>query len=58
MTSNKFDCVEFKRQQQERLWIEAGETFQGLIELLNKKRESNELLKFLINRKNNAQKIN
>lgn len=51
MTKKSFDCVEFKRNQQEKLWIEAGETFEGLIKLLDKKRESNELLKYFSERK-------
>jgi hypothetical protein len=46
-----FDCVEMKRQIQEKLWIEAGETFDGLLELLDKRRNNNELLKHLTERK-------
>lgn len=45
-----FDCVEMKRQIQEKLWIEAGETFEGLLKLLDKRRTNNELLKHLIAR--------
>ncbi|MBI5325553.1 MAG: hypothetical protein HZB41_09850 [Ignavibacteriae bacterium] len=46
-----FDCVEFKLKIQEKMWIEAGENFEGLIHLLDKRREKNELLKQLIKRK-------
>jgi len=45
------DCVEMKRQIQEKLWIEGGETFDGLINLLNHRRKSNRLLKKLMDRK-------
>ena len=38
-----FDCVEMKRQIQEKLWIEAGETIDGLIKLLNEKTKTNKL---------------
>jgi hypothetical protein len=46
-----FDCVEMKRELQENLWVEAGETFEGLLKLLDKKRENNTLLKELLLRK-------
>lgn len=38
-----FDCVEMKRQIQEKLWKEAGETIDGLIKLLNEKTKTNKL---------------
>lgn len=38
-----FDCVEMKREIQEKLWIEAGETVEGLIELLDKKSKTSKL---------------
>ncbi len=38
-----FDCVEMKRQIQEQMWIEAGETFEGLIKLLDEKTKTNKL---------------
>ncbi|HPI20959.1 MAG TPA: hypothetical protein PKY56_11365 [Candidatus Kapabacteria bacterium] len=46
-----FDCVEMKRQIQEKIWLEAGETFQGLLDLLNENRKNNPLLKELLERK-------
>ena len=45
-----FDCVKMKNDIQEKLWKEAGESFDGLIELLNKRANDNELLKKLQNR--------
>lgn len=38
-----FDCVEMKRQIQEQMWIEAGETFEGLIKFLDEKTKTNKL---------------
>jgi len=46
-----FDCVEMKRQIQEKIWLEASETFQGLLDLLNENRNNNPLLKELLERK-------
>lgn len=41
----KFDCVEMKHQIQEKLWIEAGETLEGLNKLLDERIKKNNLLK-------------
>ncbi|MEI6089751.1 MAG: hypothetical protein WCR42_04825 [bacterium] len=46
-----FDCVEMKRQIQEKLWIEAGETIEGLNRLLDEKIRNNKLLKDYYERK-------
>jgi hypothetical protein len=46
-----FDCVEMKNQIQEKLWIEAGETVEGLIKLLNEKTKTNKLWLELTERK-------
>ena len=40
-----------KRQIQEKIWLEASETFQGLLDLLNENRNNNPLLKELLERK-------
>lgn len=45
-----FDCVNMKNDIQGKLWKEAGESFDGLIELLNKRAKNNELLKKLQDR--------
>ena len=46
-----FDCVEFKLKIQEKMWLEAGENFDGLIHLLDNRRENNKLLKQLVKKK-------
>lgn len=46
-----FDCVRMKREIQEKIWIEAGETFEGLLDLLNKSRKNNVFLKEILERK-------
>lgn len=46
-----FDCVEMKRQIQEKLWTEAGETIEGLNRLLDEKIRNNMLLKDYYDRK-------
>ena len=46
-----FDCVEMKQKIQEELWKEAGETFNGLIDLHDKLIKESELYKYLIHRK-------
>lgn len=46
-----FDCVEMKNQLQEKLWIEGGETIDGLFDLIKKRRENNHLLKLLLERR-------
>ena len=46
-----FDCLEMKRQIQEKLWIEAGETLEGLKALLNNRSKNNELWNELKERK-------
>lgn len=38
-----FDCLEMKKQIQEKLWNEAGETVEGLIKLLNEKTKTNKI---------------
>ena len=40
-----FDCVEMKRQIQEKLWIEVGESLEGLKKLLDNRIKDNKLLK-------------
>jgi len=52
-----FDCVEMKRQIQEKIWLEAGETFQGLLDLLNENRKNNPLLKELLERKEKEKQL-
>ncbi len=52
-----FDCVEMKRQIQEKIWLEAGETFQGLLDLLNENRKNNPLLKELLDRKEKEKQL-
>jgi hypothetical protein len=54
MKTKDFDCVQMKNEIQENLWIEAGETFEGLIKLHDKMLRDNELYKFLIERKQGA----
>jgi hypothetical protein len=49
-----FDCVEMKRQIQEKLWIEAGETIEGLIKLLHERTNTNKLWLELTERKENS----
>jgi hypothetical protein len=46
-----FDCVEMKSQLQEKLWIEAGESIEGLKILLKKRSQNNKLWNLLIERK-------
>lgn len=52
-----FDCVEMKRKIQEKLWMEAGETFEGLLKLLDERRISNDLLHFMEERKANEKQL-
>ena len=40
---------------QEKIWKEAGETFEGLIEYLNNSSKDNELLNKLLDRKEKAE---
>ena len=54
MKNKEFDCVQMKLEIQEALWIEAGETFEGLIALHEKNLKENELYKYLINRQEAA----
>ncbi len=51
MKTKKFDCVNLKLEIQEKLWIEAGETFKGLIKLHDQMIKENDLYKYLIERK-------
>ena len=51
MKKKIFDCVEMKWKIHEEWWKEAGETFEGLIRLHDKLKETNDLYKFLIERK-------
>jgi hypothetical protein len=46
-----FDCIKMKNGIQEQIWIEAGETFEGLVKLVKSNSESSELMKRLIERK-------
>lgn len=46
-----FDCVEMKNQIQAKFWIEAGETVEGLIKLLDEKSKNNKLWIELTERK-------
>jgi hypothetical protein len=55
MKNKEFDCVQMKIDIQEKLWLEGGETFKGLIELHDKMLKQNELYKFLIDRKKDKQ---
>ena len=55
MKKKSFDCVEMKLKIQEQLWIEAGESFEGLVELHNKLIKENELYKFFKERKEKQQ---
>ena len=57
MKNKEFDCVEMKQDIQKKLWIEAGETFDGLIELHYKLLKDNELYKFLIERREKAKML-
>ena len=50
MKNKKFDCVKIKLEIQEKLWHEAGETFQGLIELHNKMLKNNDLYDYFMER--------
>ena len=52
-----FDCVEMKRQIQEKLWIEAGESVEGLIKLLDKKTKESELYHFFKERKEKQKQL-
>jgi len=47
-----------KNEIQEKLWIEAGETFDGLIKLHDKMLKDNDLYKFLIDRREKAKHLN
>ena len=49
------DCVKMKNDIQEKIWQEAGETFEGLIKFLNDRSKDNELLKKLLERKVKAE---
>lgn len=51
MKNKSFDCVEMKREIQEKLWVEAGETIEGLIKLLQEKSQQNPLIKEFNERK-------
>ena len=53
----KFDCIEMKRNIQEQLWIEAGESLEGLKKLLKEKAKNDKLWIELKNRKSNMQTI-
>lgn len=57
MNKKKFDCIEMKWKIQEELWKEAGETFDGLIKLHDKLKDSNDLYKFLIESKEKQRAI-
>ena len=46
-----FDCVEMKRQIQEKMWIEAGETLEGLKKLLDERTKNNPLIREFEERK-------
>lgn len=46
-----FDCVEMKRKIQEEMWIEAGETMEGLVALIKETSKNNPLWNKLIERK-------
>jgi hypothetical protein len=52
-----FDCVEMKREIQEKLWIEAGETVEGLIQLMNKKSKTSKLWMELTERKEKQEQL-
>lgn len=53
-----FDCVEMKRQIQEKLWIESGESIEGLIKLLNERKSQNKLWQEIGKRKVETEKVN
>ena len=53
-----FDCVEMKRQIQEKLWIESGESIEGLIKLLNERKSQNKLWQEISKRKVETEKVN
>jgi hypothetical protein len=50
--NKNFDCIEMKRNVQDKIWKEAGETVEGLFKYIKEKRKSNEMLKFLLEREN------
>ena len=52
-----FDCVEMKRQIQEKLWIESGENLEGLKKLLNKRIKNNPLIQDFKERKAIAKQL-
>lgn len=52
-----FDCVEMKNQLQEQLWIDTGQTIEGLKKLLFDKK-NNELYLELQKRKQNKKEVN
>jgi hypothetical protein len=53
-----YDCVEMKRQIQEKLWIEGGETIEGLKKLLVEKTKNNKHWLELLERKEKETLIN
>jgi hypothetical protein len=52
-----FDCVEMKRRIQEKLWIDAGETIEGLNKLLDERIRKNSLLKEFYERKEEEKQL-
>ena len=52
-----FDCVEMKRQIQEKLWHEAGETIDGLKKLLDERIKNNKLIQEFDKRKEKQKQL-
>ena len=57
MKNKEFDCVKLKQEIQEKLWVEAGESFEGLIKLHDRMIKENDLYKFLIERKEKEKQL-
>jgi hypothetical protein len=49
-----FDCVQFQRDIREKLWKEAGETFEGLMKLLDERKKTSKLWLDFTERKEKA----
>lgn len=54
MKTKNIDCLELKSKVQEILWKEAGEKLEGLVEILEKSKETNPLLKLLKDKKDKS----
>jgi hypothetical protein len=52
-----FDCVKFQREVREKLWIESGESVEGLFRLLDERTKKNKLWIKLVERKEEEKQL-